>query len=97
MIKALIAANKSERDKFKIPRSVQQSIPIKCIYEDGTWLVDGPWLQRLMGNVNFADYESRMWFDKTLRESGLFQRLEEMGIQDGDTVSMYDWEFEYQR
>ena len=39
MIKALIAANKSELDKFKIPRSVQQSIPIKCIYEDGTWLV----------------------------------------------------------
>ena len=65
--------------------------------DDGTWLVDGPWLQRLMGNVNFADYESRMWFDKTLRESGLFRRLEEMGIQDGDTVSMYDWEFEYQR
>ena len=65
--------------------------------DDGTWLVDSPWLQRLMANVNFADYESRMWFDKTLRESGLFQRLEEMGIQDGDTVSMYDFEFEYQR
>ena len=65
--------------------------------DDGTWLVEGPWLQRLMANVNFADYESRMWFDKTLRESGLFQRLEEMGIQDGDAVSMYDFEFEYQR
>ena len=65
--------------------------------DDGTWLVEGPWLQRLMANVNFADYESRMWFDKTLRQSGLFQRLEEMGIQDGDTVSMYDFEFEYQR
>ena len=65
--------------------------------DDGTWLVEGPWLQRLMGNVNFSDYESRMWFDKALRESGLFQRLEEMGIQDGDTVSMYDFEFEYQR
>lgn len=64
---------------------------------DGTWLVEGPWLQRLMGNVNFADYESRMWFDRVLRESGLFRRLEEMGIQDGDTVSIYDWEFEYQR
>lgn len=38
MIKALAAAYKHERDKFKIPRSVQQSIPIKCIYEDGTWL-----------------------------------------------------------
>ena len=65
--------------------------------EDGVWFVEGPWLQRTMANVNFADYESRMWFDKNLRESGLFQRLEEMGIQDGDTVSMYDWEFEYQR
>ena len=65
--------------------------------DDGTWLVEGPWLQRLMGNVNFSDYESRMWFDKALRESGLFQHLEEMGIQDGDTVSMYDFEFEYQR
>ena len=66
--------------------------------DDGhTWLVEGPWLQRLMGNVNFSDYESRMWFDKSLRESGLYQRLEEMGIQDGDTVSLYDFEFEYQR
>ena len=65
--------------------------------DDGTWLVEGPWLQRLMGNVNFKDYESRMWFDKSLRESGLYQQLEEMGIQDGDTVSMYDFEFEYQR
>lgn len=65
--------------------------------DDGTWIVEGPWLQRLMGNVNFADYESRMYFDKTLRDSGLFQQLEDLGIQDGETVSLYDWEFEYQR
>ena len=65
--------------------------------DDGTWVVDGPWLQRLMSSVNLNDYESRMYFDKTLRESGLYQRLEEMGIQDGDTVSLYDFEFEYQR
>ena len=80
------------------PPKVDSSAPLDIRRsDDGTWLVDGPWLRRLMGNVNFADYESRMWFDKMLRESGLFQRLEEMGIQDGDTVSMYDWEFEYQR
>ena len=80
------------------PPEVDRSAPLEIRRsDDGTWLVDGPWLQRLTGNVNFADYESRMWFDKTLRESGLFRRLEEMGIQDGDTVSMYDWEFEYQR
>lgn len=65
--------------------------------DDGTWVVDGPWLQRLIGNVNLNDYESRMYFDKTLRDSGLYQQLEDMGIQDGDTVSLYDFEFEYQR
>ena len=80
------------------PPKVDSSAPLDIRRsDDGPWLVDGPWLRRLMGNVNFADYESRMWFDKMLRESGLFRRLEEMGIQDGDTVSMYDWEFEYQR
>ena len=64
--------------------------------EDNTWLVEGSWLQRLMANINFSDYESRMYFDKMLRQSGLFDRLEQMGIQDGDIVSMYDLEFEYQ-
>ena len=57
----------------------------------------GPWLERLIANVNFSDYESRMFFDKQLRESGLFQRMEEMGVQDGDLVRMYNLEFEYQR
>ena len=65
--------------------------------EDGTWVVEGPWLRQVMSNVNFADYESRMWFDKVLRDNGFFQKLEEMGIQDGDAVSLYDFEFEYQR
>ena len=37
MIKSLMAANKSERDSFVIPRSVQQSIPIRCVYSDGIW------------------------------------------------------------
>ena len=81
------------------PTKVDTSEPLQIeLSDDGhTWLVDGPWLQRLMGNVNFNDYESRMYFDRTLRESGLFQQLEEQGIQDGDTVSIYDFEFEYQR
>ncbi len=64
---------------------------------DGTWVIDAPWLQRLIANVNFGDYESRNWFDQKLRQSGLFDKLEAMGIKDGDIVSLYDLEFEYQR
>ncbi|MEI3142856.1 MAG: DUF1967 domain-containing protein [Oscillospiraceae bacterium] len=51
-----------------------------------------------MGNINFSDYESRMYFDKVLRQSGLLEiSWSRWGIQDGDIVSMYDLEFEYQR
>ncbi len=41
MIKTLSAANRSEREHFKIPRSVQQSIPVQRIYRDGIWQVGG--------------------------------------------------------
>ncbi|MBQ3542532.1 MAG: GTPase ObgE [Oscillospiraceae bacterium] len=62
-----------------------------------TWLITGRFLERLVENINFDDYESRNYFDLQLRKCGLFTRLEEMGIQDGDTVDIYDLEFEYQR
>ena len=62
-----------------------------------TWLITGEWLERLIMNINFDDYESRNYFDQQLRKCGLFQRLEDMGIQDGDTVDIYDFVFEYQR
>ena len=62
-----------------------------------TWLITGTWLERLIMNINFDDYESRNYFDLQLRKCGLFKRLEEMGIQDGDTVDIYDFQFEYQR
>ena len=60
-----------------------------------TWLVTGQWLERLVNDINFEDYESRNYFDRQLRECGLFQRLEELGIREGDTVDLYDFEFEY--
>ena len=62
-----------------------------------TWVITGTWLERLVTNINFDDYESRNYFDIQLHKSGLFKRLEEMGIQDGDTVDIYDFQFEYQR
>ena len=62
-----------------------------------TWVITGAWLERLIQNINFDDYESRNYFDIQLRKCGLFDRLEQMGIQDGDTVDIYDFVFEYQR
>ena len=79
------------------PPEVDTTGEVDVQIEDDTWIISAPWLERLIANVNFSDYESRSWFDRKLREAGLFDRLEAMGIQDGNIVSLYDLEFEYQR
>lgn len=63
---------------------------------DDVWIVEGPWLEKLVSTVNFSDYESRMYFDRIMREAGIFERMEELGVKDGDVVSIYNLEFEYQ-
>ena len=47
MRKTLTAANRGERVPFKIPRSVQQSIPIQRVWQDGIWQVNGRFSQTL--------------------------------------------------
>ncbi len=88
---------KYEATYVEKPPEVDTSEELNVIQEEDTWIIEGPWLQRLIAHVNFSDYESRNWFEKNLKDSGLYTRLEAMGIQDGDIVSMYDLEFEYQR
>ena len=68
---------------------------ISITKSDDVWIVEGDWLAKIMSSVNFDDYESRMYFDRVLRESGLFDKMEALGVKDGDTVSLYDLEFEY--
>ena len=63
--------------------------------EDELWVAEGPWMDRLVSTVNFSDYESRMYFDKMLRENGIYERMEALGIRDGDTISICGMTFEY--
>lgn len=79
------------------PAHLDSTEDFQIYRKDGTWIVESPSLARLISNVNFSDVESRNWFEKMLQKSGLYDRLEEMGIQDGDPVSIYDYEFEYIR
>jgi len=80
-----------------IPKPKMQGTPDDLVYEnfDDVWTIEGAWIERLMQNVNFSDHESRMYFDRVLRNAGIYKRLEELGIQDGDTISIYNMEFEY--
>ena len=62
---------------------------------NGTFVVEGEWLFNLMGQINFSNYESLNFFQRVLDKSGVFSALEARGCKEGDTVSIYDFEFEY--
>ena len=63
--------------------------------ENDTFYVEGEWLFNLMGQINFDDYESLNYFQRVLKNSGVFDLLEEHGCTDGKVVSIYDFEFDY--
>ncbi len=67
------------------------------IAEDGAYVIEGSWIEKVGGSINFDNNESLIYFQRTLRRAGLFDALEEMGIQEGDTVRIFDLEFEYVR
>jgi GTP-binding protein len=63
--------------------------------ENGVYIVEGDWLYNFMGSINFDDRESLSYFQRILKSSGLIDQLEAAGVKDGDTVSMYEFEFDF--
>lgn len=63
--------------------------------EDGTFVVEGPKIEKMLGYTNIESEKGFLFFQKFLKEQGILARLEEMGIQDGDTVRMYGLAFDY--
>ena len=105
-VKELISAAETKLGKLPpilpfeadyMPKQRMQGSPEELVIEnfDDVWTIDGVWIERLMQNVNFSDYESRMYFDRVLRNAGVFKRLENLGVKDGDTISIYNMEFDY--
>ena len=62
---------------------------------DGEYVVSGPAVERLMGRVNIQDNESMHYFQKQLSQLGIEAKLRQMGIKEGDSVKMLEWEFEW--
>ena len=63
--------------------------------KDGKYYVSGEWLYNFMGQINFDDYESLNFFQRVLTRNGVFDKLRCEGIEDGDTVNIYDFEFDF--
>ena len=63
--------------------------------EDGVFYVKGRAVDRLMGRINIEDNESMYYFQKCLKNMGIEDKLKELGVSEGDTVKISDWELEW--
>ena len=68
---------------------------VRITKNDDVYFVEGEWLLRVLRGVNFDDSESLQYFQRVLISAGVIYALKEAGVNEGDTVSMYDVEFEF--
>ena len=62
---------------------------------DGVFFVEGEWLLRVMRGIRFDDYESLQYLERVLQSAGVIDALRQAGAAEGDTVSIYDFEFDF--
>ncbi len=63
--------------------------------QDGGFVIDAPWLERILMQTDVRDYESLMYFQRALRDSGIIDRLEQMGVKENDSVYVGEYRFDY--
>ena len=63
--------------------------------EEDIYFVEANWLEPILRTVDLDDYSSLQYLQRVLQTSGVFNKLEEMGIEEGDTVDIFGLEFEY--
>ena len=61
----------------------------------GDYYVEAEWILKILNKTDIEDYESLQYLQRVLENSGVFRELAERGIQEGDTVIIYDLEFQY--
>lgn len=85
-----------EPDPVPLPEiDSEQTGKFTITNQDGVFVVEGDWLLKLLRSVNFDDYESLQYFQRVLISSGVIDALREAGAEEGDTVSIYDLEFDF--
>ena len=59
------------------------------------YVVEGPRIEKMLGYTNLESEKGFTFFQNFLRDNGILEQLEQLGIQEGDTVRMYGLSFDY--
>ena len=82
---------------FVYEEKIDTNLPYTVSYdeEEKVYLVEGPRIERMLGYTNLDSEKGFSFFQNFLKENGILDRLEELGIKEGDTVRIYGWDFDY--
>lgn len=89
-----------EQEYFPDEFDIQENLPYtveKSQEEENTFVVEGPKIEKMLGYTNLESEKGFAFFQKFLKETGILEELETLGIQEGDTVRMYGLQFDYYR
>ncbi|WP_276979355.1 GTPase ObgE [Johnsonella ignava] len=81
--------------EFEIDYSTDSQLPYSVEVVDGVYVIDGPSIEKIFGYTNLDSEKGFDFFQKYLKKSGILEKLEALGIKDGDTVRMCGHEFDY--
>ncbi len=84
-----------EDDETVLSYEGQDANMFEVSREDGVYVVKGAWIKKFIEEINFNRHDSLAYFQRTLKHKGIIDELEKLGIEEGDTVRIYDIEFDY--
>ena len=84
-----------EQEYFPEEELIYEKLPYTVEVEDGVYVVEGPKIEKMLGYTNLDSEKGFAFFQKFLKTSGILEELEAQGIQEGDTVKIYQLQFEY--
>ena len=107
-VKELINAIREELSKIKaetvvfepeyiVSREDDSNAPYEVWYDEkeNVYCIEGPRIEKMLGYTNLDSEKGFTFFQNFMKTNGILQELEDLGIQDGDTVKIYGWEFDY--
>lgn len=96
MLSTLPPVRKYESEEIPLETLLaKQNTGFEITVEDDVYIVEAPFLIKILCRTDLDDYESLQYFQRVLISSGIIDALREKGIQEGDIVSVYDFEFEF--
>lgn len=86
-----------EQEYDPMEKLAYESLPFTVEYdeENDEYVVEGPRIEKMLGYTNLESEKGFAFFQKFLRDNGILEQLEELGINEGDTVRMYGLSFDY--